>query len=450
MRHLILGGILLLLLTACTATTKIPEHPQIETPLNWHQSGDSNGIQNGWITSFEDRDLNQLVREAVDNNPDLLASASKVDRARALAAQAGAALTPTVGLTAGMARADNQGAIGNRLEAGLQIGWEVDLWGRLQAGRDAAGEEYVAAESDYRFAEFSLVANTAKAYFVSIEAKLQEQLYRTRLKNLEETLRIVSVRYENGMVSRQDLALAQSDLSAAKERMITLDNVSRNATRSVELLLGRYPSGMLNMRSSLPTAPPLPPAGVPSEILEQRPDLLAAERRVAASFNRLNQAKAAKLPTISLTSNIGGASSDLSSLLNPANVAWRLAANLLAPIFDGGERQARVDMASAEQQQALANYTAVALAAFGQVETALDQGVTLAARAAELDTALEQAGKAYEIAKLRYQEGEIALFELLSIQDRMDQTRSNLLAIQRLQLDQRINLYLALGGDWKM
>ena len=194
---------------------------------------------------------------------------------------------------------------------------------------------------------------------------------------------------------------------------------------------------------------PPPPAGLPSELLERRPDIVAADRRVAAAFNATNQARAARLPTISLTGNVGGASSSLSNLLSPGNVAWSAGANLLAPIYDGGTLREGVVVATAEQEQALAAYGQAAINAFRELETNLDQGVVVQRRIADLQEAATEAANAFRIANLRYLEGEEDLLSALTIQRRQFNTKSSLSSVNRLLLEQRVNLNLALGGSWE-
>lgn len=449
---------LCVLLSACAAPVAQPE---IDTaikaamdrpPAQWSEDAATAAVEIGWIDAFADSALASLVQEAQRNNRDLRAASADVERARALAVQAGAALTPQVDLGLGAAQS---GALRGStpdttaLTLGLQLGWEADVWGRIRAGSAGALASAQAVAADYRFARHSLAANTAKAYFAAIEARLQTEVVQKSLTSLEETLRIVQLRYANGMTSAQDLALARSDLATVRGQLLDVESAKRDALRALELLLGRYPSAELALRTSLPEAPPHPPAGVPSEILERRPDLVAAERRVAAAFNLLDEAKAAKLPTLSLTTNVGGASNSLTSVLDPQNVVWQLATNLLAPVLDGGQRQAQVEIATAEQEQALAQYAQVALEAFNQVESALDQGVVLEQRAEELGIAFQQANKAYRVANIRYREGEIPLLDLLALQQRVDRTSSSLLAVNRLLLEQRVNLHLALGGSWE-
>ncbi|MYA08554.1 MAG: TolC family protein [Holophagales bacterium] len=420
-------------------------------PDSWDAAAAAVGaVEVGWIDSFDDQALAELVQEAQEHNRNLRAAAAGVERARALARQAAKSLRPAVSASAGASAAGTAAdpAAAEQVTAGLEIGWEADVWGRLSAGRRAAAASAQAAEADYRFARHSLAAGVAKGYFLAIESRLQEDLARSQVEALEETLRIVELRYEQGLVGAQDVALARSDLASARDRLLTVEASERGAERALELLLGRYPAAELKVRASLPELPPDPPAGVPSGILEGRPDLVAAERRVAAAFDSLDEARAAALPSIRLTGSLGAASSGLSDLLAPSNVAWRAASSLLAPLLDRGGRRARIEVATADQERALALYGDAALAAFGEVEAALDLGIVLKSRREELEIAAREAAEAYRIADLRYREGESDLLDVLTVRRRVFAADTNLISVRRLLLDQRIDLHLALGGSW--
>ncbi len=447
------------LLSCGTASTKQTEQAVKEklagqttfTASEWSSQANRNDITVNWLESFNDDVLTALVSEAQANNRNLLAASAGVESAQALAKQAGAALLPNAGLSTEGSRTGSRDASTAPIDSrsiGLQVSWEVDLWGRIRSNEQAAANSARAAQADFRYTQHSLAATTAKAYFALIDANSQIAVAMERLEILEETLRIVDVQYKNGIVSAQDLALTRSDIASAREQLITLEGAQRSATRALEVLLGRYPNAELQVRASLPKTPLAPPAGIPSELLERRPDLVAAERRVAAAFNKREVAKAARLPSLSLTGNLGGASNSLSSVLDPANTTWRLGANLLASIFDGGAKQAQIDAATAEQKQTLFTYGQMALNAFNEVETSLDQGVVLDKRKEELVIVEQQAREAYRISSLRYKEGEINLLDVLAIQQRLIGAKSNLTTIKRLILDQRTDLYLALGGHW--
>ncbi len=418
----------------------------------WQTAGNQGPVQVGWIASFNDPTLTALVTEAQKNNLNLASAAAGVEQAQALARQAGANLTPDVGLSLGGSRGgqleSNGAGPATALNAGVQVSWEVDLWGRIRSGVAQASASAQAAAADYQFAQHSVAASTTIAYLTSIEASMQTQIAEDSVDLLERANRIVQAQYTEGAASSQDLALSKSDLAAAKEQLVLLEGSTRDALRALELLLGRYPSAELILGKTLPALPAAPSAGIPSELLERRPDLVAAERNVAAAFNATNQAKAARLPALSLTSNLGGTSNQLSSLLDPSNVAWGVGTSLLAPLFDGGRLRENVTIANAQQKAALADYANAALQAFSDVESALDQGEVLDARLEALQEAADQAAEAYRVAELRYKEGETSLIDLLTIQQRVIGTRSSLSSVQRLLLQQRVNLNLALGGTW--
>lgn len=420
-------------------------------PVTWAAVQEQTGaVQVGWVSRFKDPVLDKLVAEAQVNNRNLQAAAANVEASRALAKQAGAALTPTVGLSAGGQRGGVvNGGGSNAFNVGLQASWEADLWGRISSGEQAATASFAAAQADYRYSQHSLAGGVAQAYFVAIEAQLQNQVAQSILDSVTKTAGIVESQFKNGLTGAQDVSLVKADLASAQEGLAASEGGVRDAIRALELLLGRYPAADLQVRESLPTLPEPPGAGVPSEILERRPDLVAAERRIAAAMNATNQSKAARLPQVSLTGSLGGSSNQLSSLLSPGNLAWQAATSLLAPLFDGGAREAQVEVSTAEQKAAVASYAQTALSAFGEVESALDQRLTLERRAKALAVASEESGKALRLAQLRFKEGEGDLIDVLTVQQRVDAAQSNLLSVRRTQLQQFVDLNLALGGDWQ-
>jgi NodT family efflux transporter outer membrane factor (OMF) lipoprotein len=407
-------------------------------------------VEAGWLAQLNDDLLTKLVNEAIKNNYNLQAAAASVNASRALANQAASALSPQLGVSTGASDGGQlEGRSRSSFNTSLQASWEVDLWGKIEAGTLAAQESLAAAEAEYIFSQYSLAASVARAYFVAIEAREQLAVAQQSYNAIKQTTKIVNVQFDNGVASQQDVSLANSDLASADDALISARGAQRDATRALELLLGRYPSAELAVATALPSAPDAVPVGLPSELLERRPDLIAAERQVAAAFNSLDQAKAAKLPSLSLSSSIGGSSNDLSQILNPANIAWQAIGNLAAPLIDGGRLDAAVDAASADQTAAIASYAQAALQAFADVETALDQGSVLQQRQVALKRSLSEAENALRIANLQFDEGEIALLDVLQIQQRVFSARRNVLSIDRAQLSQFVDLNLALGGSWQ-
>ncbi len=440
------------MIVGCGAPRKTePLAPEVTVPAEWRTEGGASGeVTIGWLDVLDDPALTGLVAEAMDRNRDLRAAAAGVDEAWALARKAGAALAPGLNAVAGASRAGTRKGSRSTLNVNLQASWEVDLWGRIRTGRDAATASAQAVTADYRHARHSMAAAVARSYFLSVEARLQQAAAADMVTALRKTVDIVVARHGAGLASGQDLTLARSDLAAARERLAAAQGGRRDAIRALELLIGRYPGAALEVRDSLPAPPPPPPVGLPAEILERRPDLVAAERRIAAAAGSLHQARVARLPSITLTASGGGASNALSNLLDPANLAWQTAANLLTPLFDGGARQAQVEAAAAVLERATAAYAKTALDAFSEVEAALDHSAVLAVRAATLAEALREAEESLRLAELRFREGEIDLLDVLTVRQRVIGARTRLIAVERERLTQYVNLNLALGGHWQL
>lgn len=447
--------VLALFVTGCTTSQTGEDSAKdisnvIDVPDSWGTKASTAEVSIDWLNDFKDPLLLVLIDEGKANNLDLQSAAGNVEKAWVLANQAGAALQPVANLSLGDAvsgTANGTPSI-NRNSLTTQISWELDIWGRIRASSRAAVQSARSAEADYKYALHSLSANIAKAYFIVIEAKSQADVSRKNQSILKRTLRIVNVQFENGLATAQDVSLSRSKLASAEENLLQVEASKREAVRSLELLLGRYPNAELELPDILPVLPPSLPAGLPSAILERRPDIIAAERKLAAAFDSTDAAQAAALPSFSLTGSIGGSSADLSKILDPANVAWQLAANLMVPIFDQGAIQSKIKVANIEQKQALNFYVKTALDAFSDVETLLDQGNVLDQREKFLIESQRQINNAYRIANLRYQEGEIELLDVLTLQQQAISADSNSVAIKRALLDQRVNLYLALGGAW--
>lgn len=423
-----------------------------DTPDYWTAAAASVGtVENGWIGAFKDPRLTQLVTEAQTNNRNLRAGALNVERSWLLAQQSGAALSPQLSGSVGGNSAGGFSGRGSResVSVGVQASWEVDMWGRIRSGQQAAVSSAQAAEADYRFAQLSIAAAVARAYFGAINAEQQTQISAEIVTALTETQRITQVRRDNGLASGQDVALAQANLASARDTYTTAAAGKQDALRALEVLLGRYPSAGLLVGSTLPRKPADPPAGLPSQLLERRPDLIAAERRIAAAIDTVDQSKAARLPTISLTGGVSGASSDLSTLLNPSNLAWQAASSLLVPIMDGGARRTQVEISTVDQRAAVEAYAETALNAFNEVETALANGQTLSRRRVFLLNAERSSDEALRLARIQYQEGEIDLLSVLQLEQSAFRARSDVINLERLALDQYIDLNLALGGSWQ-
>jgi NodT family efflux transporter outer membrane factor (OMF) lipoprotein len=410
---------------------------------------DSGKVSDNWIATFSDSRLNALVQEAESKNPDLAIAAARRNRALAEAGKADSALSPKVDAVMGAERASTSSATADRFNLGLSVSWEADVWGRLADASKAAELDAVAAQADYEFARQSIAAQVATAWFLAISAQEQLALDKVLLVERQRVQRITQARFDVGEARQLDLDLVVGQSAAQQQAVDASQGALESALRSLEALLGRYPSQEIEVLTSLPELPPSPPVGLPSELLERRPDLVAADRRVAAAFNRVGSAKAAKLPRIGLTAGGGLASRDLSSLFDPGQAVWNLGANLLGPLFDGGEREAQVRIAQAAEQESLANYVKVAQRAFLEVETALANERILRLRDANLQTAEDRLLRARNAGEERYKVGEMSILDVDQLHTDHAAAAKQRLQVRQELFRQRINLHLALGGSFE-
>jgi NodT family efflux transporter outer membrane factor (OMF) lipoprotein len=413
-------------------------------------AADPGTVTDGWLASFGDARLDALVVDAMAYNRDLAASKARVDQAAAQARQAGAELKPQVGYALGASGAGSTGgsARTEQMGAGLTLSWELDVWGRLSSAQRAAQEQYASQAADFAFARQSLAAQVAKAYFLAIQAVNQEAIAVEFAALQKQSAALTALREAGGRSSKYDLALARSAASTAEDQVRQAQSGRERAVRSLELLVGRYPKAELEVGAALPALPGPPPAGLPSQLLERRPDLIAATRRVAAAFNQVESAKAARLPRLSITADAGTAAQSFRDL-SLDTLFWNIAGNLMGPIFDGGRLKEQVVIETARQQEALALYGKAALIAFQQVEQGLAEERRLLDRVALVGAADQDQREALHLATLRFDAGTIDQLALLLVQANALNTRLADLSVRVERLTNRVDLHLALGGGFE-
>jgi NodT family efflux transporter outer membrane factor (OMF) lipoprotein len=418
--------------------------PHIALPSAWGAPGAA-PTQN-WLLTFNDNQLNILVTEALAYNPDLAVAASRVEQARLYAKQAGAALWPSV---SGMARGGGQMSDGSGLTGGaISATWELDLWGRVRYARAAAAAGASSTEADFRFAQQAVAATVAKCWILAVEARLQLTVAQDLLATSEQLVQLAETRVRVGVGDDMDAAVARSDAGAYRDTVRRLELARNQADRALEVVVGRYPSGTLETGTEFPAFPGDLPAGLPSELLERRPDVIAAERRVAAAFNLVGEAKAARLPKIALTMGVNSISSDLFLLADRDNPVWSAGANLLMPLFTGGALKRQVEIRKEEQREAVAHYASIGLRAFADVEEAMASELAMRDRERILTAQLVDSQHAVDLARTRFNVGSGDLRAVEQRQLALTANRSALLRMQAEQRVQRINLHLALGGSF--
>jgi NodT family efflux transporter outer membrane factor (OMF) lipoprotein len=456
---LILCALFLILIAGC-ATKPPPTHAELRQealtnvalPSTWKAGGLTSGIADNWLAAFNDAQLNALVAEAITNNPDLRVSVSRVEQAAQFVGLAKASMRPAVNLLGVGGLNMGGGDVSSALQGiSLGVSWEPDLWGRMRYGRNAYQATYASLQADFEFGRQSLAATMAKSWFTAGETWLQLQITEDMVKAAQELVALAEKRWRIGPGDEQDLAVARGNLGTFQDTAKQVRLAHQQTLRALELLLGRYPAAELQARRDLPALPGPIPAGLPLEMLERRPDMVAADRRVAAAFNRVGEAKAARLPRIILNANVAAIQSDILELKDDfENPTGGAGAKLIAPIYQGGALKTQLEIRTLEQKEAVAQYARLALRALGDVENALAAGNTLAERDQLLQRTVTDNQRALALTQTSYRVGKIDLRAVQQQQLSVYSARLTLLRVQSEQLAQRVNLHLALGGSFEI
>jgi outer membrane protein, multidrug efflux system len=446
-----------MLLAACALQSPASRSGEAgDTPGAWSATNEARaGVDHHWVRKIGGSSLASLVGEAQRANPSMKASAARVEQAAALAKIAGAERFPSIGIGNQGSR-QRQSFLGktsteNTFGVSLQAAWEIDLWGKIKAGAEASIASAEAQTQTDRALRSSLAAQVTKAWLAVAESNEQVALANQAVKSREELSTLVRERFERAIAddggSAAQVRLSETELAAAKADLERRRGERERALRQLELLLGRYPSGDITASSRLPKLPTAPPVGLPSELLLRRPDILAAERQLAAAGRRRTESARALFPSIRLTGGLGTSTDQLEKILNSSAGIWSLGGSLVQPIFQGGRLRAGVEQANAAEREAVANLQRVVLDAFGEVEQALIAEISLRRQEAETARTVELAKDSAARADEEFRNGTGSVITSLSAQNRQIESSAALVSIRRLLLDNRVNLHLALGGD---
>jgi len=427
---------------------------QVSLDHAWKAGGAADGaVQDNWLATFGDSTLDALVREALAANPDLRVASSRMRQAGEYLVQARAALYPWVGIggTGGVKESGGGGDPSSALQGVVAAAsWELDLWGRVRYQRNAAAEDNISAQADFEFARQSIAAAVAKSWFTAIQLSQQAKLAAEMADSSSQLAKLAGDRERVGAGSDVDTALARASMHNIEDARAQAEFARDQALRALELLLGRYPAAEIAASEDFVAMPPAPPVGVPLAMLERRPDVIAAERRVAAAFNRVGEAKAAMLPKLTLNLNFGYFDSDILELRDDfENPSGGAGARLLAPIFQGGAMRANVRIRNLQQQEALAAYAGTALRALNDVENALAAGRAMETRVRNLTEAYNEQKRAFDLTETSLRVGRADRRALEQQRLNADNARIALLGVRAEQLAQRVNLHLALGGSFE-
>ncbi|SMC67160.1 efflux transporter, outer membrane factor (OMF) lipoprotein, NodT family [Polynucleobacter kasalickyi] len=446
---------LMLSMNACTSTAPLQEKivadafNQTAIPVAWQATKTAGEFDQQALGFDVSPELQALMKEAIAYNVDLKIASARIDQSRAVLKSVGGSLLPNVGVGAQTGTSTLPTSTSAISGFGLIASWDLDLWGRVRSDQSASQARLMSAQLDSAFAKQSIAAQVVKSWIVISELMQQVQLSENMVAIANQQLDLMKVGLNVGRNSQQEILLNESLLRNYQSQLIANQQSLGNAKRALEILLGRYPSTQIQAGQTFPKIVSELPAGIPSQILSRRPDVLAAEERFKASFQDVEAAKRAKLPSIKITGGIGYIENSAIQLSNAiSNPISSLTAQLLMPLFLGGQLDAQVEAKTASQTQSLAQYQKSALNALSEVESGLANDRLLRQRELILQAQLQALQSSVKYALIQKEVGKGDMFQYLQQQLNANSSQANLLRIQSDHLLNRISLHQALGGQF--
>ncbi|ACY18816.1 efflux transporter outer membrane subunit [Haliangium ochraceum] len=431
--------------------------PPVELPSAYTvaETGGSAQPERWWL-DFSDAQLNALVQRALRDNLQLRASWARIEQARALLRQAESGMWPQVDLSASAARQSSRFFLGdqvientaNSYSASIGAAYEIDLWQRIASQGNAAALSALAARDDYEAAAMSMAAEVAEAWFDLVSYNAQLTLVSEQLETNETYLELVELRFQKGLASALDVYQQRQQQVSTRAQITLLESSLGLLRNRLAVLLGQAPGSLaIEPPETLPeTLPPLPARGLPADLLERRPDVRAAQRRVEAADYQVAAAVAARLPSLRISGSYGYQAQTLGDFLS--SPVWSLVASVAQSIFDGGRRAAEVERTRAVVEEALMGYGQVLLLAMAEVENAIVQEQYQLTYIEELAEAVELADATLREARARYSQGLADYLPVLTALQALQRSQVSLLQAQRQLISYRIQMNRALGGTW--
>lgn len=445
-----------LLLSACSTTTPV-SRPELHLPAQWSQPVPPRAqVPDGeWWPSFGSTQLSRLVQEALSGSPDLKVAAERIRQARAQLGTADAARYPTVGvgLSTSTRRADpGPGAPGNTSDsssASLSISYEVDLWGRVAAGIEGSKASLRASELDAETARLTLITGVASTYFQTLSLASRLDTARRNLEIAERVLRVVQAKNKYGVATSLDVTRQQTTVLTQRTALVPLEVQLQQQRSALAVLLGRVPQGFpLEAESFAALRVPEVSPGLPSDLLDRRPDLARAEADLRGANANVQVARAAFFPSFSLSGSGGLGTATLLSLSNPST-SLGLGTSLAYTLFDAGRRDASITIADSQRQIVVENYRKAILTALKEVDDALGNVDRYRREEVNQREIVRQSRQTLSLAELRYREGADDLLTVLDAQRTLFQAEDQLSLATLSRLTSALDVYKVLGGGWR-
>jgi multidrug efflux system outer membrane protein len=411
----------------------------------------------GWTEVYKDPELTNLIKTVLSSNLDLLTAISRVEEARAIYGISKSELYPSFGYSVNAGYSDigdnaqkvGAGINGQSYNGFVTMNWEVDLFGKLRHQKRSSWAQFLATENNAQAVRVSLIAETATLYFLLRDADNRLSIANKTVISRTESLKVISERFSKGYVSELDKLQAQQQLAIAMAAVPNAEREVITTQNALRVLTGLTP-GVITRGQSIydQQLPPEIPAGIPSDLLLRRPDIIAAEQTLISQTEEIGVATAMRFPSISLTGFLGTATPDLATIVDPASLALGVGGSILGPIFEFGKNKRRVEAQKYKTEQFSYQYQKTVLNAFAEVDNSL---ASLRLNKQEHDaykSALDAASKAYSLTEARYYEGYTNYLELLIQQDNLFNTELAESSTQTQQNIAVVNLFKALGGGW--
>jgi NodT family efflux transporter outer membrane factor (OMF) lipoprotein len=427
-----------------------PEPAAFKEAQGWVPAAPADTLERGpWWTLFNDPVLNQLADSVEVSNQNVAAAVAAYAQARALVAQQRASLFPTAALDASADRSGGNGAPSNRYRLNIGGSWEPDIWGRLRAGVSGARAGAQASAADLAAARLSAQGELAANYFSLRQTDAQQALLAVTIDGYQRVLQITQNRFNAGIAAKSDVLQAQTQLANARSDDLSLTRQRAQLEHAIAILLGKAPAEFALPAASWQVFVPDIPPGVPSTLLQRRPDIAAAERRVALANEQIGVARAAYFPNVGLSGSYGTAGSRVADLFSASNALWSFGLSAAQTLFDAGATRARVAGAEAQHQVAVARYRQTVLDAFGDVENQLAATRVLAQQQALRRQASEAADQVETQMLNRYKAGQVSYTEVVTAQASALAARRSLVQSQADRQTTAVALIQSLGGGWQ-
>ncbi|MGC5745923.1 TolC family protein [Chryseobacterium sp. NFX27] len=419
----------------------------INIPEEWimDKNADEKSLDFQWINSLYDSELAMLVEEGLQYNADIIIAQEKLNQIELAMSIAGANLYPAINA---VTNTSNNLINGTKIQnLGVQANWELDLWGKNKSNQMASVSDYFSVKYKNEKIKQTIASMIAKAYFLNIAGHLQEQKIHDYLKLTQGLEKLYSIKSDIGTANDIDLSNIKAELISVSNYLEKINNANAQSRRTLELLIGKYPEGKIRTKTKFNPITASVPKTFPLPLIENRPDILAQQYQIEKSFYEVQEAKAARMPSLSISSTLGTANTNISAINSLySNPLIKVGGGLMTPLFNGGKLKKNVEIRDSEQRQAVEEYSKTVLNALNEIESSWANVLSLEKQLTYNQEVITELTKNINLTKKQIKIGTNNNFELILKQRSLLKKEMNIIDLELQERIERINLYLALGA----